>query len=227
MTKQVLDRALFALADQRRAGEDDRQKRDLVDDLGHRREPRRLEVRIEGGAHNEIDQARGRALSPGDEPLDLGGDGVAQRTCAVAGLGDRGGVDIDLEAGLALRANVGFEIRRDLDDEQEFALVHHRVDLGSSDVHRRLKGRQPKPLGDPPRQVRAVLVDDADREIGRFGYGAGRHRVDRDAEGVDDQDQHRRVSPDASEFLDDQMEDVDHMVDEGQGLRFDEMRGFG
>ena len=82
-------------------------------------------------------------------------------------------------------------------------------------------------LGDPPRQVRAVLVDDADREIGRLRHGAGGDRVDRDAEGVDDQDQHRRVSPDASQFLDDQMEDVDHMVDEGQGLRFDEMRGFG
>ena len=86
---------------------------------------------------------------------------------------------------------------------------------------------QPKPLGDLPRQVRAVLVDDADREIGRLGHGAGRDRVDRDAEGVDDKDQHRRVSPDASQFLDDQMEDVDHMVDEGQRLRFGEMRGFG
>ena len=84
-----------------------------------------------------------------------------------------------------------------------------------------------KPLGDPPRQVRAVLVDDADREIGRFGHGAGGDRVDRNAEGVDDEDQHRRVGPDASQLLDHQMEDVDDMVDEGQRLGFGEMRGFG
>ena len=77
-----------------------------------------------------------------------------------------------------------------------------------------------KPLGDLPREFRAVLVDDADREIGRLGDGAGRHRVDGDAEGVDDKDQHRRVSPDASQLLDDQAEDIDHMIDEASALRF-------
>ena len=64
---------------------------------------------------------------------------------AVAGLGDRGGVDIDLDAGLALGANVGLEIGRDFDDEQELALVHHRVDFGSGDLHGRLEGRRRSP----------------------------------------------------------------------------------
>jgi hypothetical protein len=169
----------------------------------------------------------GRAFAAGDEPLDLGSDGVAERTCAVAGLCDRGGVDIYLEAGLALGADVGLEIRRDFDDEQELALIHQRVDVGSGDLHRRLEGRQPKPLGDAPRQVRAVLVHDADREIGRFRHRSGRDRVHRNAERIDDQHQHHRVGPDASQFLDDKMEDVDHMVDQGQRLGFDEMRGFG
>ena len=186
-----------------------------------------LRFGLKAARTHEIDRRAVRVSPPGDEPLDLGRDGVAQRTCAVAGLGDRCRVNIDLDAGLALGANVGLEIRRDFDDEQELALVHHRVDVGSGDLHRRLEGRQPKPLGDLPRQVRPVLVDDADREIGRFRHRAGGDRVHRNAERVDDQNQHHRVRPDASQFLDDQMEDVDHMVDEGQGLRFDEMRRFG
>ena len=56
--QKVLYGALLALTDQRRAGQDDGQERDLVDDLGHRREPRRLQVRVESGAHDEIDSAR-------------------------------------------------------------------------------------------------------------------------------------------------------------------------
>ena len=71
-------------------------------------------------------------LPAGDEALDLVGDGGLQVARAVAGLGDRSRVDVDLDAGLALGANVGLEIRRDLDDEQELALVHHRVDVGSA-----------------------------------------------------------------------------------------------
>ena len=136
-------------------------------------------------------------------------------------------VDINLYAGLALGANIRLEIGRNFDDEQKLALIHRRIDVGSGDLHRRLKGRPRQSLRDLARQVRAILVDDADREIGRFRHRAGGDRVDRDGERVNDKEQHHRVRPDASQLLDYQMEDVDDMVDEGQGLRFGEVRGFG
>ena len=53
-----------------------------------------------------------------------------------------------------------------------------------------------------------ILVDDADGQISRFRRGAGRDRIDRNAEGIGDQNQHHRVGADASQLLDDQTKDV-------------------
>ena len=60
---------------------------------------------------------------------------------AVAGLSDRRRIDIDLHRGLALGKDIGLEIGGYLDDEQQFALVHLRIDLGRPDLHGGLKRR--------------------------------------------------------------------------------------
>ena len=164
-------------------------------------------------------------VPPGNESLDLVCDGGSQVACAIAGLSDGGGVDVDLDPRLPLGSDVGLEVGRDFDDEQELALVHLRVDLVRRDLNRGLECRAPQSLGDPARQVRSVLVDDADREIGRFGHGAGRDRVDRDAEGIDEEDQHHRVRPDASQLLDHQMEDIGDVIGEGERPGVGEARG--
>ena len=52
--EQVLDRAVFALAYQSGARQYDRQHGDVVDDLHHRCEPVRVQVRIEHDTGDEI-----------------------------------------------------------------------------------------------------------------------------------------------------------------------------
>ena len=155
----------------------------------------------------------------GDEILHFVEDGGPKIAGAVAGLGHRGGIDVDLDFGLALGENVGLEVGRNLDDEQQFALVHFRIDLGRLDLHGGLECRANETFGDLPREIRAVLVHDPDGKIGRFGHGSGRDRVDRNAESVGDKDEHRRVRADASQFLDHETKNIENMIAQRQRSR--------
>ena len=69
----------------------------------------------------------------------------------VAGLCDRGRIDVDLNPGLALGKDIGLEVGGNFDDKEQFTPVHLCIDIGRSDLHGRLKGRTHKPLGDLPR----------------------------------------------------------------------------
>ena len=42
----------------------------------------------------------------------------------VAGLRDRGRIDVDLNPGLALGKDIGLEVRGNFDDKEQFAPVH-------------------------------------------------------------------------------------------------------
>ena len=148
----------------------------------------------------------------GDEILHFVEYGGLEIVGAIAGLGHRGRVDVDLNFGLALGDNIGLEVWRNLDDEQQLAFVHFRVDLGRLDVHGGLECRPNQPFGDLSREIRTVLVHDTDGKIGRFGDGSGRHRVDRNAEGVGHEDQHRRIGADTSQLFDHQAKDIENMI---------------
>jgi hypothetical protein len=65
-----------------------------------------------------------------DEILHLVRYGGLQVVCAIAGLSYRRGVDVDLNFGLALGEDIGLEVRRNLNDKKQLALVHFRVDIG-------------------------------------------------------------------------------------------------
>jgi hypothetical protein len=112
---------------------------------------------------------------------------------AVTRLSHRRCVDVDLNFGLALRENIGLEIRRDLDDKEQFALVHLRIDVGRLDLHCWLECRTHQALGDLPRELRAILVGDTDREVGCLSDRAGRDRVDGNRERIDDKNEHGRI----------------------------------
>ena len=53
-----------------------------------------------------------------------------------------------------------------------------------------------------------ILIDDGDGGVMDLEPGAGRHRIDGVAEGVDDQDQHHRIGADAVQFLDAERQDI-------------------
>src|SRR5512139_216303 len=74
--EQVLERPVLALADDRGAGQDDRQHADLVDDGYDALEPGRLGVRVEQPAHHELHRLRPGRLGAFEEARDaVGGDG--------------------------------------------------------------------------------------------------------------------------------------------------------
>ena len=106
----MLDRALLALADQRGTGQDHGQQRDLIDDLRHRRKPRRLQIGIELRADDEIDgQALTSPFAAGNEVLHFVRYGGPEIAGAIAGLRNSRCIDIDLDLGLALGENVGLK----------------------------------------------------------------------------------------------------------------------
>jgi hypothetical protein len=86
-----------------------------------------------------------------------------------------------------LGENVSLEVRRDLDDQQQLALIQFPIDLGRGYLHGGLECGPRQPLGDLPGEIRAVLIHNSDREIRRFSDGSGRDRVDGNAEREDDE----------------------------------------
>src|SRR6516225_1582882 len=117
----MLDRALLALTDERRTRQDYGQEGDLVDDLRHCREPRRLQVRVERGANDEVDRVCPLTSVLANEVLHLVGDSTLEIVGPVAGLSYRRRIDINLNLRLALGENMSLEVRRDLDDQHQLA----------------------------------------------------------------------------------------------------------
>src|SRR5215470_11047918 len=65
----MLDRALLALADERSSGQDYGEHGEIVDDLHHRVEPARLQVRVELCAGHDLDRGK-RVGRPRQAPAD-------------------------------------------------------------------------------------------------------------------------------------------------------------
>ena len=80
------------------------------------------------------------------------------------------------------RAQIGFEPRRNGDDEHEPALVHRGLDLGSGNQLRRLEARRIEGVDELLGQGGAVFIDKGDRRVVDLARRARRLRVDRAAE---------------------------------------------
>jgi hypothetical protein len=93
----------------------------------------------------------------------------------------------------------------------EAPVVHVGVDLIRSNENGGLEERRVERVEQAAREVRAILVDDADHQIFRFCRSAGRDRVDGKAEGVDHKNEHHRVGPDAPQLLQGRTADIDEM----------------
>src|SRR5215471_10940178 len=77
----MLDRALLALADERGSGQDHGEHGEIVDDLHHRGEPARLQVRVELCARDYFDRQAHQSFAPGDELCDV--VGLSRRQSAI------------------------------------------------------------------------------------------------------------------------------------------------
>ena len=104
---------MLALANKRGAGQDNREHGDVVDDLHHRSEPFRPEIGVEHDAEGEVDRLNFRSARGCEGSCSTCGvglhhlvDDLLQVGAAVAGLGDRRRVHIDLQARIALRDDV-------------------------------------------------------------------------------------------------------------------------
>ena len=124
---------MFALPDHGRTRQHDGEDRDVVDDLGDCHEPARFQVRIELRADGQGDRQAGVALAAIQELADLGLDDRLDVGGAVAGEGHGGGVDVELDRGVAPGQHVGLKVWRNVDDEAVEPRVHHPVDLVQAD----------------------------------------------------------------------------------------------
>src|SRR5262249_33302831 len=105
----MFDRALLALANKCGASQNHSQEREIVNDLHHRSEPARLQVRIEFCAHNHFDRDVGASFAPCEEICDLAVDDACDIEGAVASLRYGCGVDVHLDLRLPPGENIGLE----------------------------------------------------------------------------------------------------------------------
>ena len=192
--QKVLDRAMLALADQRRARKDHRQHGDAGDDVDDRAEPHLAELRIVAGADIERD----RNFAAAGKAVQIFADGVVDDLLdvGVAGKGLRHarGVDIELQLRLSTGKHIPFEIRRDIEHEGGCSAIQPGVHLGGGNDFRLDKIGGIEGIDNALRQRRAILIDNRDRRaVKRFRHRRGLY-VDGQRKGVDDQDDHQRVA---------------------------------
>ena len=111
--QEMLDRPMLALANERGAGQNDREHGDVADDLHHRGEPFRLEIGVEHDAESEVDRLNFRSAQGCGGSCSACGvglhhlvDDLLQVGPAIAGLRDRRRIHIDLDARIAVRDDV-------------------------------------------------------------------------------------------------------------------------
>ena len=199
---------MLALPDQRRAGQDDGQQRDVVDDLHHRAEPGLVERGVEAGAQCQIHGWRVGAAVTLDELIDFAGEDLLDIATAGEGLAHAGGVDIELHGRRSPRQHVALEVGRNDQSEGVQPRVHARVHVPIVDHGRWRELRGVEGRGNPLGQRRIILVDDGDgRVVQRLRHGRGLG-VDRRGEHIDDEHKHHRIAPKTPQLLDTKVVDV-------------------
>ena len=128
-----------ALANQRSAGENHGDHGEIADDLHHRGEPTRFQIRIELYSRNHLDRWTGQSFALRYEVGHIVDDNGLDFSHAVEGMGNRGGVDIDLDRRPPPGDNIRLELRRSLDDEKETFRIHRPVGFRRCNLRCRLE----------------------------------------------------------------------------------------
>src|SRR5215470_16591878 len=157
----MLDRALLALADERGSGQDYGEHGEIVDDLHHRGEPARFQVRVELCAGHDLDRRTHQPLASADELRDVVDDDALDVGHAIEGLGHGSGIYVDLNRRLPPRENVLLKLWGNFNYEDKTLRIHRCIDLCRGDLHCRLECRWSEAVRNSARQVGMVFVDDS------------------------------------------------------------------
>ena len=208
---------MLAFADQRGAGEDDGQHGDAGNDLHHGPKPGLLQLGVEAHAQGKVDRGRRRCPISLDESVHLAGQDGLDIAAAGECLAHPGGIDVELHRWAASGKHIALEIRRNGEGECVETPVHPCIHLRLRNDHRRKEMWWVEGVDDAHGKRRAILVDDGDGcLVQRFGHRR-RRRVDRESEGVDDQNDHHRVTQQAAQFLDTEVQDLMQKAEEADG----------
>ena len=151
-----------------------------------------------------------------EKVADLGGDDLLRVAGPEARLHHRGRVDIHLDRGLASAENVALKIGRDVDHERIFAGIHQGDDVPLGDRLRRLEVRRQERVRDAARELRFILVDDADRGIMKLLRITLRLHDHGQGERVDDQPQENVIVQEAAQLLGAEPENIGDSAHRGQ-----------
>lgn len=117
----------LALADERRASQDDRDHRDLVDDLRQSVESGLVERRVEQSALLQIDGGHDLSAVTVDEFADLAHHHLLDVATSEECLAHACGMDVELDFGAASGQFVALKIDRDVQHEGVAPIVHALV----------------------------------------------------------------------------------------------------
>ena len=125
----MFQRAVFALPDQRRAGQDDREHRDIVDQLHHRTEPGLGQIRVEPVPGYDFGRQCRRPLAAVYKRVDF----IRHDLLDIAAPGERlrhaRRIDVQLKFRTVSGQHVLLEIVWNHQYERVVAAVHARVDF--------------------------------------------------------------------------------------------------
>ncbi|MPM50741.1 hypothetical protein SDC9_97484 [bioreactor metagenome] len=204
----MLDGAMLAFADQRRAREDDGEHGDVVDDLHQSAEPDLVQSRVEAGAQLQVHGQCAASPVTLHELVDFGQHDLLHVSAAGERLAHARGIHVQLQFGLSAGQHIALEVGRNGQREGEIACIQPGIHMAEIHHLRRHELRRVERRGDACGQWRLVFVDDGNRRlVQRIGHGRGRG-VHRGREGVDDEHQHHRVAPQAPQLLDAQAPDI-------------------
>ena len=207
--QQMLQIAVLPLAQHRGAAEENRQNRDIVDDLVDRDEPALLHVGIEARPGFQLRHRRVIALATAlPEGIDRAGDDALDVARATAGLAHGGRVGDDFNYGLGVALQVLLEFLRQVHNEGVSPRIHVAIDVTEGYVVRRQEERRQQGVLHRPRGLGVVLIDHGDRSVDQIHDRAFRRRIDRKAEGISDQEQQHRIPRQADQLLDAKPENV-------------------
>src|ERR1019366_9405593 len=120
---------VLALPNDCGSSENDSQHRHIVDDPHYAGEPCGGDVGIERNPHVKINRQQRYSLRMREEIRYLGGDHLLRIARSKTRLYHCGRVNVDLESWLASSKNIPLKIRRDIDHEGIFPLVHEGNDI--------------------------------------------------------------------------------------------------
>ena len=204
----MLDCTVFALADQSRSGQDDRQHRDGGDDVVDGAEPGLVELRVEARSQRKIDLWCGARTITRQKLGHLAGRDGLDVAAPGEGLRHPRRVHVELDRRRSSGQQIALEVGRNVQGKDVEACIQarHHVGLGNELGDREI-GRIER-RDDPRGNRRIVLIDHGKCGPIQRLWLRPRRCIDRKREGIDDQDQECRIPRQSPQFLQAELDDV-------------------